>query len=245
MESIIFTILRHPLTYPRIAASAVYYRKLLHKYYGLKWDAELLKDQGRQIKRRLSKDVDVVFSLESPGSHPISYLDCDQPTVFWESGTFAGLVDFYPYYRRSTMCDQTFRDGIANERAALERCRLAIYQSEWAAQSAIETYQIDPQKIKIVAPGGNFESNFTIDDIEAVIKARSSDCCKLLFLGVDWERKGGDMALKVAQQLNAAGLPTELSLVGCAPETKEPLPSFVRSLGFINKRSPEGRKRKW
>lgn len=235
---------RHPLTYPTIVARAAYYKKLLKKYYSPRTDAILVRDQGRQLSRKLSKlDIDAILSLESPAAQPIAYAETDKPIVFWESGTFAALVDFYPYYRRSTMCDQTFEDGLANERAALERCRLAVYHSEWAAQSAIQTYGIDPQKIRIVPPGGNFESNFSIDEVNAVIDARPSDRCKLLFLGVDWERKGGDVALQVAKQLNEAGLPTDLSIVGCEPQTDEPLPDFVKPLGFIYKWSPEGREK--
>lgn len=235
---------RNPRTYPGIVAAALYYKKLRRKYYSVRMDATLLRDIGRQISRSVSKlDIDWILGLESPGSQPIAYVDSDQPIVFWESGTFAALVDFYPYYRRSSMCDRTFEDGIANEKAALERCRLAVYHSEWAAQSAIQTYNINPEKVKIVAPGGNFESNFSIEDVKAAINLRPRDRCKLLFLGVDWERKGGDVAVKVAQMLNDNGLPTELSLVGCAPESAEPLPDFVKPLGYIYKWSPEGRKR--
>ena len=51
------------------------------------------------------------------------------------------------------------------------------------------------------------------------------------------------MAIKVAQRLNDAGLPTELSLVGCAPDVDEPLPDFVKVLGFIYKWNPEGREK--
>jgi glycosyltransferase involved in cell wall biosynthesis len=235
---------RDPRTYPKIVAKAIYYKKLLKKYYSVRVDADLVRDQSRQISRYLSNsDADWVFSLESPGSQPISYLDTDKPIVFWESGNFAALVDFYPYYRRSTMCDQTFEDGLANDKAALERCRLAIYHSEWAASTAIQTHNVNPDKAKIVAPGGNFESNFLIEDVKTVIDARPTDRCKLVFIGVDWERKGGDIAMKVAQQLNENGLPTELSLVGCAPDTDEPLPDYVKPLGFINKWTPEGRDR--
>jgi glycosyltransferase involved in cell wall biosynthesis len=216
----------------------------LKKYYSPRSDAILVRDQGRQLSHKLSKlNIDAVLSLESPSAQPIAYVETNKPIVFWESGTFAALVDFYPYYRRSTMCDRTFEDGLANERAALERCHLAVYHSEWAAQSAIQTYGISPEKIRIVAPGGNFESNFSIEDVNAVIDARSSDLCKLLFLGVDWERKGGDLAVRVAKQLNDAGLPTELSIVGCDPPADEPIPSFVKPLGFIYKWSPEGREK--
>jgi glycosyltransferase involved in cell wall biosynthesis len=203
-----------------------------------------LRDIGQQISRKVSKlNTDWVFGLESPGSQLVAYVETNKPIAFWESGNFAALVDFYPYYRRSTMCDQTFEDGLANDKAALERSRLAIYHSEWAAQSAIRAYGVNPDKVKVVAPGGNFDPRLSIDDVKAAIDLRATDRCKLVLIGVDWDRKGGDTALKVAQRLNENGLPTELSLVGCAPDSDKPLPSYVKPLGFIDKWTVEGRDR--
>jgi glycosyltransferase involved in cell wall biosynthesis len=54
-------------------------------------------------------------------------------------------------------------------------------------------------------------------------------------LGVDWIRKGGNVALKVTKELNQSGLPTQLTIVGCQPLTDEPLPNFVNVIPFINK----------
>jgi len=59
-------------------------------------------------------------------------------------------------------------------------------------------------------------------------------------MGVDWDRKGGELALKVAERLNAEGLETELRIVGCEPKTNRKLPSFVKELGFIDKQSQSG-----
>jgi glycosyltransferase involved in cell wall biosynthesis len=64
-----------------------------------------------------------------------------------------------------------------------------------------------------------------------------------LFLGVDWFRKGGDVALKVAEELNKLGLNTELTVVGCQPIVEGSLPSFVKPLGFISKSTNEGKER--
>ena len=70
---------------------------------------------------------------------------------------------------------------------------------------------------------------------------RPSNKCKLLFLGVDWLRKGGDVALKVAEELNKSGLETELTIVGCNPIINKPLLNFVKTLGFISKKTKKGR----
>jgi glycosyltransferase involved in cell wall biosynthesis len=59
----------------------------------------------------------------------------------------------------------------------------------------------------------------------------------LLFVGTNWYNKGGFIAVQVAAKLNNAGLDTELSVVGCRPP--EPLPSFVKIYGYINKSTKE------
>jgi glycosyltransferase involved in cell wall biosynthesis len=61
----------------------------------------------------------------------------------------------------------------------------------------------------------------------------------LLFLGVDWERKGGQIAVETARLLNLRGLKTQLIVAGCSvPGEKH---DFVTELGFISKRTEEGR----
>jgi hypothetical protein len=58
----------------------------------------------------------------------------------------------------------------------------------------------------VIPWGANFECNRTLDDIHTTIKAKSKRPCKLLFIGVDWVRKGGDIALRVVKELNENGL---------------------------------------
>ncbi|MEO1100149.1 MAG: glycosyltransferase family 4 protein [Bacteroidota bacterium] len=126
------------------------------------------------------------------------------------------------------------------EKLAIQKSEFAIYSSHWAAQTAIDYYHADPAKVRVIPFGANIESNFTHSDIKELIDARPSTVCKLLFIGVDWFRKGGDKALEVAKALNLAGLQTELTLVGCGPDQELPLPGFVKSLGYISKFTQAG-----
>ena len=201
----------------------------------------LFKEYARQISRRLSKlnDVDIVCSGPSYCSQPVAYLECDQPIVIWTDGTFADTLDFYPEYYRNRICRESIEDGLANEKAALGRSKLLIYASEWAAQSAVKHYPIDPSKIRIVPWGANFECNHTLEDIRRIVDARPVDGCKLLFFGFDWRRKRGDFAIQVAQDLNNAGLKTELTIVSNQPQSDKPFPDFVRFLGPIRKTKGE------
>ena len=121
------------------------------------------------------------------------------------------------------------------EQMALDKCRLAVFSSEWAVQTAIDGYQVDQQKLRVAPLGANLDCNRTVEDATRMVEARSSTTCNLLFIGVDWIRKGGDVVFEVAKQLNARGLETTLTVVGCEPIINEPLPKFVINLGFLNK----------
>ena len=178
-------------------------------------------------------NVDVIFS---PGTIPIAYLRSNLPVVFWTDATFAGMIDFYP--ETANLCSETMLDGNFLEQEALNNCSLAIYSSDWAADSAKSNYQTIESKIQVVPFGANMDCDRTLDDIKAIALAKDFEKCNLLFLGVDWNRKGGDVAVAVAQQLHNRGVNVELSVVGCIPP--KDTPSFVKNYGFISKKSNEG-----
>lgn len=216
-----------------------FYRHLLKKQYLFERDPGVLKAYARQVSNELNRvNPDIIFS---PGTIPIAYLDCQQPSVFWTDCTFGSMIDFYPEF--TNLCQESINHGNQMEKAALDRCKLAIYTSDWAAQSAIELYQVPPHKVKVVPFGANLDRDHSLEEIKDLLESRPSNLCKLLFLGVDWERKGGNVALEVAKELNKTGLRTELTIVGCNPPVHEPLPDFVRSLGFISKSTPEGKQK--
>ncbi|NWF57767.1 MAG: glycosyltransferase family 4 protein [Fischerella sp.] len=219
-----------------------FYNKFSKRRYSYNRDQLLLKEYARQISKKLSGiNVDIVFSPVSFASQPIAYLESNLPIVIWTDATFAAALDFYPTLNSNDICKETIRDSIANERNALSRCSLVIYSSEWAAQTALENYQIHPSKVRVVPFGANIHCNRELNDIKTIVELRPSNKCKLLFLGADWYRKGGDIAVQVTKTLNEAGLDTELTVVGCDPLiTDEPLPSFVRFLGYISKSTKEG-----
>lgn len=215
------------------------YYKYLRRNYIKYIEPLILRDYAKQIPEKLnSSKADIVFSA---GSDSIAYLECNQPIVFWADATFANIIDFYSAY--SNLCQESLYNAHLIQSISLHKSQLAIYSSDWAAQTAINYYNTDPEKVKVVPFGANIESNLTIDEIKNQIQSRPTNQCKLLFLGMDWFRKGGDVALKVAEKLNNSGLKTELTIVGCQPSVDKALPDFVKVLGFISKSTSEGQKK--
>ena len=211
------------------------YAKLLSKAYLRDREPSLLKDYATQVESALAHiSCDVVFS---PGAIPIAYLRTEKPIVFWTDATFAGMIDFYPEF--SNLCAESIKNGNTMEQLALSKCRIAIYTSEWAANTAIHQYDVDPAKVRVVPFGPNIDCNRNLQDIASIIKNKNLDTCKLLFVGVSWSRKGGDIAVRVADLLNQRGIKTELDIVGCNPTVT--LPGFVNRHGFITKTTEDGR----
>ncbi|MGB3757391.1 MAG: glycosyltransferase family 4 protein [Rivularia sp. (in: cyanobacteria)] len=222
-----------------VKKSKRHYYELFHKKYLKNPEPLILKDYANQVQEKLSHiKADIIFT---PTVNPITYFECEQPIVFWADATFAGIQNFYPHY--SNLSEETINNWHLMETLALQKCQFAIYASDWAAKTAIDNYKADPAKVKVVPFGANLEINHTISEVKDFIEAKPINKCKLLFLGVDWFRKGGNVAFEVTKALNQSGLNTELTVVGCEPIIYEPLPDYVKPLGFINKSTPEGKQK--
>lgn len=219
-----------------------YYRRLINKIMGREYQMRrspyVIEQYARQIEKKISTDSDVIFS---PGSVDIALVKSKVPKVFMTDATFAGMLGFYPTYSR--LSPTTIKYGHQLEQAAIDSSNLCIYSSQWAAQSAIDYYKADPGKVKVVPFGANIESDRTLQSVKTLVNQKPQSECHLLFIGVHWIRKGGKIALNIAQTLNKMGLKTTLHLVGIDNIPGKELPDFAINHGFISKSTPEGSKK--
>ena len=191
---------------------------------------------SRQVASQLNNmSVDAVIS---PLTNPIAYLDCKQPIILWTDAVYAALLGFYPPFAYHSA--NSIKEGNEITAACLSRCHLAIFSSEWAANSAIELYGASRDKVKVVNYGANIPFAPTRAEVSSHVANRARDKIKLLFLAKSWERKGGDIVVATAKALHAAGYPVELSIVGYTPKL-ENVPPYIKLLGFISKQTPEGK----
>lgn len=219
-------------------------RELFHKYitrkkYWFNRNPLVVLNYARQVQSRLDKLPVMPDVLLSTSSMPLALFDTKLPVVLWCDAVFEDIIDFYPEF--TNMTSQTIANGHAMEKSALERCSVAVYSSEWAARSAVKHYGISADKVRVVTYGANIETPWDECHVEQWIQAKSFDCCKLLFVGVDWLRKGGDIALETAKMLNDMGLPTELHVLGDDPPKGMVMPDFVKLHGFVSKETKEGK----
>ncbi len=230
-----------PLRDPHPALATL--RRRLHRLAGRRYmrdrDPDLARSYALQVAERLAALR--VNAVLSPGTIPVAHLECRVPIVVWTDATFAALVGFYPEYAR--LCRATLRGGDETERAALARCSLAVYTSDWAARTAVERYGADPARVRVVPFGANLAAEPDEGEVAEAIRSRRGGACRLLFLGRDWLRKGGPFALEVVADLLRRGVRARLAIVGCAPSLPASLAPACDVAGPLDTGREEGRAR--
>lgn len=224
-------------TSPAAHAKALWGRMIGQKYVRDRTPFTL-RHYAQQIERRAAAfEYDFVFSS---GSMPVALLRERKPIVCWGDATFGSLLNFYSGLSGVTRESEVL--GHRLEALALHRAAAVIYSSDWAAQSAITLYGVDPAKVHVVPFGSNLNADLAPADLDALVARRLADpVLKLLFIAVEWERKGGPVVLEVARQLREVGIPCELHMAGTTPP--EALPEFVSLHGFLDKNTREGTER--
>jgi glycosyltransferase involved in cell wall biosynthesis len=186
-------------------------RLLLKKIYLYNHTFSLARKYAKVTAPKLEKqDFDVIFA--PGGGTEIAFLETDIPIVLIEDANFILLHDYYPGY--SNLFKRSAYETNALEELALRKASLVLHPSKWAVQSTIENYHVEKQKVHVVPFGANFTKPPSIEVVQA---KKKSDRCRLFFLGVDWQRKGGEIAFETLLKLEEMGIQAELIVCGCTP----------------------------
>lgn len=217
---------------------------LARKRYLRGLDAGVLRAYARSVEPLLrSQRVDAVFTVNS---WMLAYLETDLPTAFWTDATFASMLGFYDSF--SNLAPPSLKAGHEIERRALARSSVAGYASNWAARSAVADYGADPERILVLPFGANLDDLPEPDTLQGWIEAKAAqaagrEVCELSCIGVDWKRKGVDLAVAATEALRSRGVPVRLRVAGCLPPLGTTLPPEVELLGFLDKNTAEGQER--
>jgi len=213
----------------------LFYKLFLSQNYLRDREPIILKSFARQIQRKLQKsNCEIILC---PSSIPVAFLNTEKPIIIWTDATFAGLLDFYESF--SNLCAETIKNGNYFEQKSLDKASLIIYENTWAKETAVEFYNINENKMGVIPFGSNVLCDRTPEDIVEILKSKNSDNFKLLFIGADWKRKGGDFAVDVCKRLNERGIKAVINMIGEKP--KYNLPDYVFHHGFISRKTDEGR----
>ncbi|MBA2918192.1 MULTISPECIES: glycosyltransferase family 4 protein [Sphingomonas] len=184
---------------------------------------------GRAV-RAARPDVIVCVAASSV----LSRLKTDVPIVYCTDGTFQSLTRLYPKWRGLPRWN--VENGNTAEARSLDRASAIVVSSNWARDSAVDDYGIDPAKIAILPYGPNLRADL-LPPAEPPVIGDPARELQLLYVGLDWQRKGGDFAVDVVRLLNEMGCATRLNLVGRVPDRVAALP-FVTWHGSLNKDVP-------
>ncbi len=188
----------------------------------------LAKIESKSLKKQDIENCDILFAPFA--STALYSLKTDKPIIYLSDATFAVMVDYY----FKGLVSWNVKQANKIEQTALQKATHAIYASQWAYQSAIQDYNADKSIIHVVEFGANIDEKNLIP--HQFIYNGQLD---LLFLGVDWIRKGGDIAVEATRYLNDKGIPTTLHIAGIQnlDNNIANLP-YVKNYGFLNKNNP-------
>jgi glycosyltransferase involved in cell wall biosynthesis len=207
---------------------------VIGKNYLFTHSVAFANETARIAEQRLAKaHFDLIFA--PAGSAQVAYLKTDIPIIYLSDTTFAAIVNYYPEF--SGVSRSVIQQANTIEQLAIDRARLILYSSSWAAESARKDYGADPTKVHVVPFGANLDQS---PPTERVLNRVLSPVCKLLFVGVHWTKKGGDIALETLVALERLGVPVELTIVGCSPPREMALTN-LRVFHTLNKNVPEER----
>ncbi len=204
-------------------------RTYLHTHSG-----SLARRVARIAEQRMAGEkFDLIFA--PAGSVAIAELRTSSPIVYLSDTTFRLMTGYSEF---SGLLERSAQEADQIERRAIGKAELAIFSSSWASRSAIEHYQAPRKKVHVVPFGANLEDPPTSET--ALARRAPRDNCRLLFVGVDWERKGGDIAFETLLALRRRGLAAELTVVGCTPP-RNFAHKNMKIVPFLDKNKPNAR----
>jgi glycosyltransferase involved in cell wall biosynthesis len=186
-------------------------------------------DFAREARRR---GCDALFSAKD--CKGIAYLPEGLPVIYWTDATFASIHNYYPSFRRLYRFSEY--EGDLLERRALRRAQAVVTLSDWARRSMIDDYGTAPEKIHVFPFGPKLPR---IDEHAAESgKPPISQQLNLLWIGVNWPRKGGPEVFATFQELRRRGIPVELTIIGTNPSEVAGVEG-VRVIRRLDKSKPE------
>ncbi|MCT2398421.1 glycosyltransferase family 4 protein [Novosphingobium mangrovi (ex Huang et al. 2023)] len=171
---------------------------------------------------------DVVVGVAA--AHKLALIDPKWPMVYASDALFGTVVDYYLKYHSYT--ERTRRQGNKLQRELLKRTDRVLLASSWAAQDAMERYDLPHEKVRVVPMGAN------IDSVPTFAEPPLDGPLRLIFVGYAWERKGGPLVLDIWRELHGrTDGNVELHIIGSRPKAALGLENVIVH-GAIDKTDP-------
>jgi alpha-maltose-1-phosphate synthase len=184
----------------------------------------LRSTNARRIIECAGRDYNVVLQLGALFCPPIrdGVLHCS----YHDGNTAVSRRSEYSYLKASR---RVLAESWQNEQTFYRRVHLVFTMSEWLRQSMIQDFGANPENVFAVGAGPNLSYARQLIDSPPVDTQRMKT---ILFVGVDFEGKGGPMLIQVFRQVRKHVPDAKLQIVGCNVPLDEP---GVEVVGVLDK----------
>lgn len=190
----------------------------------------IAKKYAKNIDKKLLLQVDYLFVAAM--TPYVAYLDTSIPLIFLTDSTFKLYCDYYP--SMTNLLKKNKIEGLALDALIYQKAAIIICSSDWSKKSIVDDFCVSEGKVNVLEFGPNIDENRVIVNNKKINTTK----LELLFIGVNWERKGGDVAVETCFELNKMGFHSTLHVVGCALPRKYSKLSWIREYGFLDKNNP-------
>lgn len=185
------------------------------KRYKTYHDPFMSRALGRQLTARLAGlDYDVLLVNE----HWLAaFVVSDRPIVLYTDNVlpkdyFAQNIPITSKISRLSRISVTFMQLVVKK--SLHRSDLCVFPAKWLADEALK-YGIDASKIRVIPFGANIgDLGPEIAKSRSFSQALNKGRFDLLFVGKNWQLKGGDIAVETVRELLERGINAHLHIVG-------------------------------
>jgi glycosyltransferase involved in cell wall biosynthesis len=208
---------------------------IFKKRYSYRHSSFISKGYANYFNKKLeSKQFD--FIVAPAASCELAYINTKIPIIYITDGTFASCLNYHKAL--SNLIPSCIKDGNLIEQRAINNSTYTLVSSNWAANSVINDYDCNSNKVLNFPYGANFENL----PLASEINYTAPKTWKLLFVGVYWDSKGGEYAYNCFKILIDKGLDIELTVLGCDPPLDFKHPK-MKVISFIDKNSKQGQEK--
>lgn len=163
----------------------------------------------------------------------------NKPKFAFADLSFINALNYEPF--ASKLHPASEAEALKVDKFCFENHTKVFLASEWARKETIRAYNIPEDRIIAVGRGANLVSGYKEFELPNVVNNRLRSRVKnFLFVGRNWERKGGEDAYKIISYLFHKGINLKLQIVGCNPTQMEILKSpLVEIYPDLNRRIPD------
>jgi len=207
------------------------------KKYPLWMTNTALKAYAKHFDETVRKShPDAVLCISS--QHLIYAKELNLPVFMISDAPWIAYKEAYKNYEALPLLAYKFAK---QEAEVARRISAVIYPTPWACKEAESRFGIPKDKIKLLSFGANSYCADSDEKIFCRISERKLDTLKFLYIGKDWERKGGPLALDIVQLVNNSGFNASLHIIGCNPSIDEAMSKYVCEYGYLSPGNPDDR----